>query len=157
MSDVFQDHYADRWSHCYGCGRLNEKGIRVRSRWDGEETVATVLPRPEHVAVPGFVYGGYLASVVDCHSTGSAAAAAHRAAGKALGEGELPRFLTASLRVEYLKPTPLGVPLELRSRIVEVKGRKVTVATDLSASGVVTVRGEAVLVQVPESWEPSAG
>ena len=155
MSDAFQDHYPDRWSHCYGCGRLNADGLHVKSLWDGDETVATVVPRAAHVAIPGFVYGGFIASAIDCHSTGSAAAAAHRASGKTLGDGELPRFLTATLKVEYLKPTPLGPPLELRSRILEVKGRKVTVATELSANGVVTARGEAVLVQVPQSWEPA--
>lgn len=151
---AFQDLYPDAWSHCYGCGRLNEKGLRVRSFWDGDETVAVVRPRPEHVAVPGVVYGGYIASVIDCHSTGSAAAAAHRAAGKPPTEGPYPRFFTGRLMVEYLKPAPLGVELELRSRIVEVKGRKVTVATELRAAGEMRARGEAILIQVPENFRP---
>lgn len=156
MSSFFQDHYEDRFSHCYGCGRLNADGYHVKSRWEGDESVSTVVPRPHHVSVPGFVYGGYIASVIDCHSTGTAAAAAHRAAGREIADGPLPRFLTGTLKVEYLAPTPLGVPLELRSRVLEVKGRKVTVATDLTANGRLCARGEAVLVQVPQTWEPKA-
>ena len=153
---AFQDLYPDAWSHCYGCGRLNEKGLHVRSFWDGEETVATVAPRPEHTALPGMVYGGLIASAIDCHSTGSAAAAAHRAAGGKLGDGFLPRFVTGTLTVEYLAPTPIDRPMELRSTIVEVKSRKVRVATELSSGGKLCARGQAVLLRVPDDWSPEA-
>jgi acyl-CoA thioesterase FadM len=60
------------------------------------------------------------------------------------------RFLTASLHVEYLKPTPLGVQLEIRGRPKEVKGRKVVVEERIIARGEITVRGEVVAVQVPD-------
>jgi len=60
------------------------------------------------------------------------------------------RFLTGSLRVDYLKPTPLGVTLEVRGKVKEVKGRKVVVEEWIVADGVITVRGEVVAVQVPE-------
>ncbi|MEW6241827.1 MAG: hotdog domain-containing protein, partial [Chloroflexota bacterium] len=60
------------------------------------------------------------------------------------------RFLTASLHVDYLKPTPLGPTLEVRGRIKEVKGRKVVVEEWIVVEGVITVRGEVVAVQVPE-------
>ena len=55
---AFQDLYPDHWAHCYGCGRLNEHGLKIRSFWDGDETVAAIVPRPHHTAIPGFVYGG---------------------------------------------------------------------------------------------------
>jgi acyl-CoA thioesterase FadM len=61
------------------------------------------------------------------------------------------RFVTASLHVDYLKPTPLGVPLEVRGMVKEIKGRKVVVTAALSAQGEVCARGEVVAVQVPES------
>jgi acyl-CoA thioesterase FadM len=60
------------------------------------------------------------------------------------------RFVTASLHVDYLKPTPLGVPLELRGRATEIKGRKVVVAIELMARGEVCARGEVVAVMIPE-------
>ena len=59
------------------------------------------------------------------------------------------RFVTASLKVDYLKPTPLGVPLEVRARVKEVKGRKVVMEASLSAQGEVCARGEVVAVQAP--------
>jgi acyl-coenzyme A thioesterase PaaI-like protein len=153
---AFQDAYPDDLSHCYGCGRLNEHGLQLKSRWDGEETVAVFTPRPYHVALPGFVYGGLIASLVDCHGTASAAAAACRAEGRELGSEPPVRFVTAALHVDYLRPTPLGGPLEIRGRIEEIKGRKIVVAATVSAGGQLCARGRVVAVRMPASMAPPA-
>jgi len=147
---AFQEYYPDVLAHCYGCGRLNEHGHQIKSYWAGEESVCHFTPAPHHIAVPGYVYGGMLASLIDCHGTGTAAAAAYRAEGRDMASQPPLRFLTASLRVEYVKPTPLGVTLEIRGKVKEAKGRKVVIEEWIVANGVVTVRGEVVAVQVPE-------
>ena len=147
---AFQEYYPDVLAHCYGCGRLNEHGHKIKSYWAGEESVCHFAPAPHHIAVPGYVYGGMLASLIDCHGTGTAAAAAYRAEGRDMASQPPLRFLTASLRVEYVKPTPLGVTLEIRGKVKESKGRKVVIEEWIVANGVVTVRGEVVAVQVPE-------
>ena len=152
MDHAFQDYYPDEVSYCYGCGRLNEHGLQIKSYWDGEETVCHYQPRPYHTAVPGYVYGGLIASLIDCHGTGTAAAAAYRDQGRPMDSEPPLRFLTASLHVDYLKPTPIDQPLELRGRIKEIKGRKVIVAVDLYAHGQLCARGEVVTVQVPDEF-----
>jgi acyl-coenzyme A thioesterase PaaI-like protein len=149
---AFQDYFPDELSHCYGCGRLNQHGLRVRSFWDREETVAVFQPQPYHMAVPGYVYGGLLASIVDCHGTGTAAAAAYRAENRAMDTQPPIRFVTASLHVDYIRPTPLGVPLEVRGKVKEIAGRRIVVAATISANGEVCVRGEVVAVQLPKNW-----
>lgn len=154
---AFQDFYPDELSHCYGCGRLNEQGLQLKSYWDGEETVARFEPRPHYTAIPGYVYGGLIASLIDCHGTGTASAAAYRAAGRELGSEPPFRFVTASLQVDYLRPTPLGVSLEIRGRIEEIKGRKVVVSATVTAAGEVCARGRVVAVQMPENMLPPAG
>ena len=53
--------------------------------------------------------------------------------------------------MDYHKPTPLGIELEVRGRVKEIKGRRVTIEEWIVANGVITVRGEVVAVQVPES------
>ena len=151
---AFQDFYRDHTSHCYGCGRLNAKGLQIKSYWDGDETVCTFTPQAWHTAIPGFVYGGLIASVIDCHATGSAAAAAYRQQGRDMDTDPEIRFVTASLHVDYLKPTPIDAAMELRGTIREIKGRKVTVSVTLSSKGEVCARGEVVTVQVPEHWLP---
>lgn len=146
---AFQDYYAEDVSHCYGCGRLNEHGHHLKSYWDGEETVAHFTPKPYHMAIPGYVYGGLIASLIDCHGTGTAAAAVSRARGMKMEEGLL-RFVTASLKVDYLRPTPLGPTLELRGKVAELKERKVVVHITLYADGQACARGEVVAVLMPE-------
>lgn len=150
-----QDFYPDDFAHCYGCGRLNEDGLHVTTRWDGEETVARFTPRPAHTAVPGFVYGGLLASLVDCHAMGTAAAAALRSAGQDVGEAPSPRFVTGSLKLDFLKPTPLGPELEIRGRVVEQGERKVKVAATVSVGGEVTVKAEVLAVRMPDTMRRS--
>jgi acyl-coenzyme A thioesterase PaaI-like protein len=145
---AFQDYYNDDHAACYGCGRLNPHGLQIKSYWDGDESVCRFTPAPYHTAIPGFVYGGLIASVIDCHGTGTAAAAAYRAAGRPLGSDPPIRFVTASLHVDYLRPTPIDGPLELRGKIKEIKARKVIVAITVSASGQVCARGEVVAVQL---------
>jgi acyl-coenzyme A thioesterase PaaI-like protein len=148
---AFQDYYPDQLSYCYGCGRLNERGLQVKSFWDGDETLCIFEPKPYHTAIPGYVYGGLIASLIDCHSTGTAAAAAYRAEGRAMDTEPALRFLTASLHVDYLRPTPIEGLLEVRGTIKEIKGRKVVVTTTLSAGGQVCARGEVVAVQMPDN------
>ena len=152
---AIQDHYPDEFAVCYGCGRLNPHGLHVRTILEGEEGVASFTPRPEHTAVRGFVYGGLIASLVDCHGIGTAAALMERAAGRAIGEGPAPRYVTASLHVDYIAPTPHGPTLTLRARVVESSARKAVVEVDVSADVVTTARGRVVAVVIPDRMKTS--
>ncbi len=153
---AIQDAYPDELAHCYGCGRLNDHGLHLRTSWDGDETVTRYTPQPWHIAIPGYVNGGLLASLLDCHGTGTAAAAAYRSEGRDPGTPPPHRFVTASLRVDYLKPTPLGVELEVRGRATSIQGRKVVVEARVLARGEVTVKGEVVAVEMPEGMRPGS-
>ena len=149
---AFQDYYPEEVSYCYGCGRLNEKGLQIKSYWEGETAVCRYQPREEHMALPGFVYGGLIASLIDCHGTGTAAAAMHKHQGVPMGEEPSFRFVTGSLHVDYLKPTPIDGVLEIRAQVKEIKGRKVVITEQLFANGVECARGEVVAIQVPEDF-----
>jgi len=129
---------------------LNPHGHQIKTRWEGDETVTRFTPQPFHIAVPGFVYGGLIASLMDCHGMATAAAIAERNAGRKIGEATAPRYVTASLKVDYLKPTPLGSELEIRGRLKELGSRKIIVSVTLSVHGEVTARGEIVAVPLPE-------
>jgi acyl-coenzyme A thioesterase PaaI-like protein len=148
--DAFQDHYPDEVAMCYGCGRLNDHGLHVRSFWDGDEAVCHFDPGPHHIAIPGYVYGGLIASIIDCHGTGTAAAAAARAENRAIDSQPPLRFVTASLHVDYLRPTPMGVTLEVRATVREIGPRKVIIEERLLANGEICARGVVVAVRAPE-------
>lgn len=149
---AFQDYYPESVAHCYGCGSRNDHGHRIKTFWEGEESVTRYTPEPYHTAVPGFVYGGLLASLIDCHSTGTAAAAMYRAEGREMDSLPPFRFVTGSLLVKYLKPTHLGVTLEIRGRVKEIKGRKVVIESTVYAEGVATASGEVVALQMPDDF-----
>ncbi|MCD6393293.1 MAG: PaaI family thioesterase [Planctomycetes bacterium] len=151
---AFQDYYPDELSHCYGCGRLNSEGLQIKSYWDGEESVAVFKPMPYHIAVSGYVYGGLLAALIDCHSTGTASAAAYRAAGREMGTEPYYRFATASLHIDYVRPTPIDAQLYVRGVVKEIKGRRMVISSTITANGEICVRGEVVVVQMPESMIP---
>ncbi len=146
---AIQDTYPEDVAHCYGCGRLNDHGYQIKTRPHGEGTLTEFLPDSVHTAIPGYVYGGLIASLIDCHSTGSAAIFAMQEEALEVGSEPSPRFLTAHLEVDYLEPTPLD-RITLIGRAAEVKERKVIVVTECIVEGEVTARGYAVLVKMPE-------
>ena len=149
---AFQDYYPENLSHCYGCGSVNRHGHQIKTFWEGDESVTRFMPEPFHTAIPGFVYGGLLASLIDCHSTGTAAAAMYRSQGREMDSQPALRFVTGSLFVSYLKPTPMGKELEIRGRVKEIKGRKVVVESSVIVDGVVTASGQVVSIQMPENF-----
>ncbi len=148
---AIQDYYPEDVAHCYGCGKLNEHGHQIKTFWDGNETITRFTPKGYHTAIPGYVYGGLIASLIDCHGTGTAALASYRVEKREPDSLPSLRFVTASLHVDYLKPTPLGVELELKGKVLELKGKKVISEITVSANGEITARGKVVAVQMPEN------
>jgi len=151
MKPAIQDFYPEDFSHCSGCGRLNAHGHQFKTRREGDETVTHFTPEPHELSVPGFVYGGLIGALIDCHAMATASAAALEAAGQEVGAAPSPRFVTASLKVDFLKPTPIGVVLEARGRIKERGDRKSVVEVEVWADGEITARGLVIAVPMPAS------
>lgn len=156
VKHAIQDDYDDSYSWCYGCGRLNEDGLHLRTGWDEDNegnTITIYEPRKEHKAIPGFIYGGLLASLIDCHGTGSASIFLHRKNGYEPGDGkDAPRFVTASLQVNFLQPTPEGVPLKAIGVVEEIHPKKFRVMTEVYADGKVVVTGVVTAVVMPDTF-----
>src|SRR2546426_7160650 len=94
-----QEYYPSELNYCYGCGQRNDRGLHLRTYLAGDETVATFVPRPYYIAIPGYVYGGRISSLIHCHGTGTPPAAAHPAGGRGIWPDPPVRFVTPSLRV----------------------------------------------------------
>ena len=157
MKKSFQDYYPENLSHCYGCGTSNDHGHHLKSYWhknsknNDEMTIAHFTPKSYHTAIPNFVYGGLLASLIDCHGTGSAAAISYKRANRDMDTEPAFRFVTAALNINYLAPTPMGVELELIGTFSEVKEKKVIVDISLSAQGKICVQGQVIAVKMPDT------
>lgn len=153
VKHAIQDVYPDDFSWCYGCGRLNEDGHHFRTGWDGDKTITIYTPKPEHTAIPGFVYGGLIASLIDCHGTGSASLALHWKNGHEPSDGvEPPRFVTASLQVNFTKPTPKNVPLKAIGTVEEVHPKKFKVHTEVYAGDECCAMAEVVAAVMPDTF-----
>ena len=146
---AIQDPYPEDASHCYGCGRLNDVGYQIKTRLHGDTALTIFEPWERHIAFEGTVYGGLIASVIDCHSAGTAAIFTMVDAGAAVGSEPSPRFVTAHLEVDFLAPTPLD-RMEVVGRLVEMTDRKAIVESELLVDGEVTARGSAVLVRIKD-------
>ena len=152
LEPAFQSYYPEHLAHCYGCGRLNDRGYRLETRWDGDESLTLFTPLPHHIAVAGVVYGGLLAALVDCHSTGTAAAALYRNEKRPMSSMPVHRCVTGTLNVRFLRPTTLGPVVEVRGRVADITGRKVTVLSRICVEGVTTVEAEVVALEMPDGF-----
>src|SRR5439155_18617797 len=92
-TSAIQDLYPDDLAHCFGCGRNNPHGYRLKGYAEGPNLVAHFTPEPHYVYIPGLVYGGLLASLADYHAMATATAADLAESSKR----SAPRYLRDSL------------------------------------------------------------
>jgi len=144
-------------NHCYGCGADNPGGMQIKSYWQGDECVCHYTPRPEQCAGPEhYVYGGTIASLIDCHSVGTALSNYYRLEGRDVGEAPEIWCVTGRLTVNYLAPTPIDSEIVLRSTIEECGDRKTRVLCRVFSGDTQTAEGEVIAVRVPGSWKEPA-
>lgn len=148
---AIQDYYPENVAKCYGCGPLNEHGLKIKSFVDGDETVCLYQPKDYHKAFEGFVYGGLIASIIDCHSLATAVASSAKESGISMEDEPKFGFVTGSLHVNYLNPTPTGKELEFRSKVTMSNDKKVVVETSLVVDGTTCATGEVSAIKLPYS------
>jgi len=140
-------------NHCYGCGADNPLGMQIKSYWNGEVSTCTYTPRPEQCAGPTqYLYGGLIASLIDCHSVGTAMANYYESEGRDIGEDPEIWCVTGRLTVSYLKPTPIDKPVELRATITDWTEKKTMLKCTLYSDGIATAEGEVIAIRVPSEW-----
>lgn len=135
-------------AHCYGCGADNEKGFRIKSYWDGDETICTWQPSPHHCAgSENILNGGVIASLIDCHSINTAIAHHYKTENRPIGSSPLIYVVTASLNVTYLRAVDISKPIKLRARLVKNEGRKSWIESTLSSEGEICAEGKVLAVR----------
>lgn len=148
---AFQDQIPN--NHCFGCGPDNTHGLRIKSYWEGEDAVCTYHASPhQNAGTPEFLNGGIIATLVDCHSICTAVADAYRREGRAIGTYPLVWYVTGSLTVHYLQPTPIDQPVTLQARIIRTEGKKTQVHCTMACVDDECVTAEVLAVRVSESW-----
>lgn len=124
---------------CFGCGPANTRGLRLRSFPDTEgadtgAVVARFTPWPEHDNGLGFLNGGIICTVLDCHSAAAVLLEAHRRGYTGPTDAALP-YVTAGLEVRYLRPAPLDDDVDLRAWLTSVDEGQITAEVELMWQG----------------------
>jgi len=127
---------------CYGCGRLNDHGLQIKSCWNGDEVMCTWHPQPFHVGHPGRLQGGLIATVVICHDVWAATAEAHRKEGREIREPLDFAYSTTSLKLDLFKPVPIDCALTFRARVKDMHDDRATVACSVHVNGEECARAE---------------
>jgi acyl-coenzyme A thioesterase PaaI-like protein len=133
-------------NRCFGCGPMNEKGLRIRSFEEGEELVCDWHPEPHHLAFEGMLNGGICGALLDCHSNWAATMYLMRRN----GSDTPPSTVTADFHVKLKRPTPLDATLHLTARVVESDADRAVVEATLEANGKVTATCRGTFVAVKE-------
>jgi acyl-coenzyme A thioesterase PaaI-like protein len=153
--EAFQDKMVG--NYCWGCGADNPAGLQLKSYWDGSVAVARWRPGPEYAAGPRHVLnGGIIATLLDCHGVCSAIAHTYRKENRTIGSEPDIWCATASMTVEYLRPTPIEALVLLRARVVTEERRVTTVECVLEAADKECARASVRAVRVPDEWRHGA-
>ncbi len=115
---------------CFGCGPANPKGLRLQSYPAEGFVVARFQPWPEHDNGLGYLNGGIITTVLDCHSAAAVFLEAERR-GYLAGDGPALPYVTAGLDVRYLRPSPMHEPCELRAVVASADESQMTVEVEL--------------------------
>ncbi len=151
INRAFQDQM--KGHYCWGCGTLNERGLKIKSNWSGDEAVCTWKPSAHYMAGPRHVLnGGIIAAVIDCHCVCTAIAAAYREEGREIGSDPSFWYVTGSLNIKYLRPTSINEEVVLRAKVKEILGKKTTLSCSLISMEKECASAEVVAVRVPPTW-----
>ena len=147
--DFFQDHMPG--NVCFGCGRNNHDGLKISSYWEEDEAVCVWTSKEKYQGWKDILNGGILATLIDCHTMCTAMAAVYKSENRKLESEPIYRYATGTIKVKYLKPTSNLHPVELRAKIIEIKGRKVVLSCIVVSQGVITAEADVVAIRVFDS------
>ncbi|MGH9603038.1 MAG: PaaI family thioesterase [Terriglobales bacterium] len=133
-----QQHLQMARNYCFACGKDNPEGMHLKFTLDeaSRSFVARLRLPQRFQGPPGHAHGGIIATVLD----------------EAMGKVSRLRSvvaLTSEMRVEYLRPVPLGTPLIVEGREVRKRGRRLVHAAELrNQQGQVLARSVGTFVVV---------
>ncbi|MDX2306479.1 MAG: PaaI family thioesterase [Microscillaceae bacterium] len=141
---------------CFGCGKDNPEGLQIKSFWQGDLCICLWSSQPRYQGWKNLMNGGILATLIDCHSMGTALSQAYRSEQRAYETEPVYKYATGTMQIKYLKPTPNNQTIELKAKILEVKGRKTTVFCEAWVGGLKTAEAEVIAIRVFDSSQPQA-
>jgi len=135
--------------HCFGCGTKNTHGLHIETHWQGEETVSVWQPKPYYSSGnTEIMYGGIIASLIDCHSINTAISNAYKLENRQPGTEPLVNYVTAQLNVSYHKPVPINKTLTVKAKVLSSEGRKTWVESTITCDDQICAKGKVLAIRV---------
>ncbi len=128
---------------CFGCGGANPRGMHLTFEQDDatNRICGNFRLGPEYQGGANFVHGGIIATVLD------------EVMGKVCRFRNA-RAVTAELTIEYLKPVPIDVDLEIEGKEIEMNGRNIHIAGEIrNQAGQVLARARGRFVVIRQKQE----
>lgn len=131
-------HHKIPINRCFGCGPDNPEGMQLKFTLDEARKtfVCRVKLPPRYVGPPGHAHGGIIATILD----------------EAMGKVNKLRqviALTREMKVEYLRPVPLGKLLIVEGREKYVRGREhINVAEIRNQQGRILARSRGKFIAI---------
>ena len=136
------------YSSCFGCGPENIHGLRIQSFWDGKEGMCRWRAESHHRGIKGFLNGGIIATLIDCHSFWTGLAALCQKEGIPLGKGTPMKMVTAAMTITYIYPISVDAEIELKAHLTKIGKRSRVVACSVTVEGKECAHGKVTLVLV---------
>lgn len=141
------------WPHntCYGCGPSNPDGMHLKSYWSEDQRYVLATYNCEakyNGGFPGVMFGGTVASLIDCQSIWTAIAFAHKAENRQLESTSGIVYVTKQIAVNYITGTPLEETIYLKSWLEGKVEREVTIICELGTKDKLTAKGRTIAVRI---------
>jgi len=94
------------WDMCFGCGKKNPIGLKLKVEWDGKVARAEFTPNELNQGWWGFVHGGILTTLLD----------------ELMGYAGIFNgycCVTAKLQARFILPAPIDNPLIITGSVVK--------------------------------------
>src|SRR5258708_1130027 len=127
---------APKKNYCFACGKDNPAGMRLKFALDTDGTgfVSHFRLSKRYTGPPGYCHGGIIATILDD-------------AMSKLNKLRAVSAATSQLKIEYLRPVRLHVPLQVEAREMSKRGRRLTHAAEIrDQKGAVLARGRGIFV-----------
>lgn len=119
---------------CFGCGPANPIGLKLEFKLDGDELISDVCLAPDYQGWPDVAHGGIVVAVLDELMSNHLFLLGYET-------------MTAEIKVRFIHPVPVGVPLRARSRVNFLERRLMRMEARLEMpTGQVLARGEAKMM-----------
>lgn len=148
-SKAIQDYYPENATKCFGCGRTNAEGMHIKTFWDGNEGTCHFIPQKQHTGYPGILYGGIVASLIECNSEAVSAAATYEAENLEIETLKKNIFFTiVRSNIRFHSAIPIDSTVVVKTKIETLKKKLVKLTISIYSNNKLCTTAETTTMRI---------